>query len=310
LRHTTEPSVPLRRRLLVLVAAGVLPLALMSGLGLYVLARQQRAQVERVGVELARAVATAVDAELRSSIAVLESLAVESDDPANLRARALRVLETQPSWVAVMLATPAGVRVFDTRHPDGAPLPPIADRDSFDRAVRTGAAAVGNLGATADGPLVFRVRVPVHRQNRLRYILTAVAKPDQIRDVVARQGAPADWVISIFDASGHRVARSRAHAETLGGEASPTLRALMARSGREGFDVTHTLEGDRIYTPYSRIDPIGWTAALGIPTALTEAAGYRSLAVYGGGVLTPSGGDCGVPGWDGGGVRPGGGVPG
>src|SRR5688500_18490670 len=106
----------------------------MSGLGLYVLARQQRAQVERVGVELARAVATAVDAELRGNIAVLESLANQADDLANLRARALRVLETQPNWVAVMLATPAGVRVFDTRYQDTAPLPPIGDRDSFDQA--------------------------------------------------------------------------------------------------------------------------------------------------------------------------------
>jgi signal transduction histidine kinase/ActR/RegA family two-component response regulator len=175
--------------------------------------------------------------------------------------------------------------VFDTRDAEGTPVPPVADRESFDRAVRTGAPAVGDLVATVDGALVFRVRAPVHRQNRLRYVLTALVRPEQIRDVVTRQGVPPDWVISIFDAGGHRVARSRAHAETLGGQASPTLRALMARSGREGFDVTQTLEGERIYTPYSRLDPIGWTAALGIPTALAEAAGYRSLAVYGGGVL-------------------------
>ena len=141
-RDTRDTSVPLRRRLLVLVAAGILPLALMSGLGLYVLARQQRAQIERVGVELARAVATTVDAELRGSIAVLESLGGESDDPAYLRARAVRVLETQPNWVAMMLATPAGVRVFDTRFPEGSPTPAgvasiIADQFGWVSSTRT-----------------------------------------------------------------------------------------------------------------------------------------------------------------------------
>jgi hypothetical protein len=51
-------DVPLRRRLFVLTAAGILPLALMAGIGFYVLQRQQNVQAERVGLELARSVAT------------------------------------------------------------------------------------------------------------------------------------------------------------------------------------------------------------------------------------------------------------
>ena len=68
-------SAPLSRRLLLLACAGIVPLAIMSGIGLYVLGQQQRTQAERVGLELARAVATAVDAELRSTVSVLEALA-------------------------------------------------------------------------------------------------------------------------------------------------------------------------------------------------------------------------------------------
>ncbi len=66
---------PLRRRLLVLTAAGILPLAVMAGVGLYALAAQQRAAARRVGVELARSVATAIDAQLDSSGSVLAALA-------------------------------------------------------------------------------------------------------------------------------------------------------------------------------------------------------------------------------------------
>ena len=53
--------------------------------------------------------------------------------------------------------------------------------------------------------------------------------------MVARHGAPGDWVISVFDANGLRVARSRAHEANLGGAASPTLRALVAKAGARGI---------------------------------------------------------------------------
>ena len=282
-------SVPLRRRLLLLAGVGIVPLAIMSGIGLYALAQQQRVQAQRVGLELARAVATAVDAELRSSISVLESLAttptLDHGDLAGFRKRAGRILETQPQWAGVTLADLAGSRLVDTRFRSGAAMSAIVERVSFDRVLQTRAPAVGDLATDQDGALLFSVRVPVVRNRELRYVLSASVKPEEIRDVVARHGLPGDWVISIFDASGRRVARSRAHEENLGGEASPTVRALMAGDSREGFGVAYTLEGERIYTPYSRIEPSGWSAALGIPTTLVEAAVYRSLAVYGSGLL-------------------------
>jgi signal transduction histidine kinase len=144
---------------------------------------------------------------------------------------------------------------------------------------------VGTLATSPEGTLMFPVRVPVIRGGEVRYVLTAIVKPEDIRDVVIRQGVPSDWVMSIFDANGRRVARSKAHEENLGGEASPTLRTLMAGGARDGFGVTYSLEGDRIYTPYSRIAASDWSAALGISADVVEAAGYRSLAVYGGGIL-------------------------
>jgi len=59
----------------------------------------------------------------------------------------------------------------------------------------------------------------------------------------------------------------------------------MASDAEEGVGETYTLEGDRIYTAYSRLRDSGWSAAPGIPAALVEGAVYRSLAVYGGGVV-------------------------
>ena len=271
------PGVPLRRRLFLLAAAGIVPLVVMSGIGLYALAQQQRAQSERIAIELARALATAVDGELRGAMSVVQSLAtvvaLEQDDLPGFRDRAARVLATQPHWVAVFLADPAGRRLVDTRFPPGTKLPPIIERESFDRVVRTRAPAVGNLGRSPAGLLLFPVRAPFLRNGELRYVVTALVKPEVIRQVVQRQRVPSDWIISIFDANGLRVARSRAHEENLGGRASVTLQAIMARGGDEGVGQTLDLEGGRNYASFSRLKESGWAVAPGIPASFVEGDG-------------------------------------
>jgi signal transduction histidine kinase/ActR/RegA family two-component response regulator len=283
------PGIPLRRQLVLLTAAGILPLALLAGIGLYVLVREQRMQARRVGTELARSVATAVDVELRSSTSVLEALAtsltLDRQDLPGFLERARRVLALQPNWDAITLVDPSGKPLVDTRYATGEALPPVAEPGSFDRVVRTRASVVGGLARDPKGAWFFPVRVPVVRDGALRYVITAVVRPKQVHGVLTSQDVPGDWVISIVDSAGLRVARSRAHEENVGGKLSPTVQAVVAQGGAEGFGVSYTLEGERIYTPYSRLSQSGWVAVLGMPTALAERAAYRSLAVYGGGVL-------------------------
>ena len=282
-------AVPLRRRLVLLAAAGILPLALTVGFGMAALARTQQEQARRVGLELARSVATAIDAELGSSIAVLEALAttptLDRDDLAGFRERAGRVLALRPEWAAITLVDASGTLMVDTRFAPGTGLPPLAERASFESVLRERAPAVGNLARSPRGPWLFAVRAPVLRGGELRYVVTALVKPNEIFAVLQRQRVPDDWVISIVDANGLRVARSRAHEENLGGRLSESAQAVVRQGGGEGFGVSQTLEGERIYTPYSRLTASGWIAVLGIPTALVEGAIYRSLALYGGGVL-------------------------
>src|SRR5262249_40494972 len=154
---------------------------------------------------------------------------------------------------------------------------------SFERVVRTHAPTVGDLASSPNGQLLFAVRVPVMRRGELHHVLSAIVTPQAILHVLNRQRVPEDWVISVFDANGRRVARSRAHDENLGGSAAPSLQALMAGGAAEGIGQTYALEGDRIYTAYSRLPEIGWLVAPGIPASLVEGATYRPLIVYGGG---------------------------
>jgi signal transduction histidine kinase/ActR/RegA family two-component response regulator len=271
-----------------LTAAAILPLALLAAVGLYVLSRQQEEQTRRVGIELARSVANAVNTELRGSITILETLAtsptLDHDDLAAFGERAGRIVAVQPSWAALVLTNAAGVPIWDTRVAAGAPPLPGVDQSSVDEVIRTHQPAVGRLVAQGD-ELLFPVRVPVLRGGRLRHVISVLVKPAAIHDVVMRQQVPDDWVISIIDRAGSRVARSRAHAENLGGRLSPTAERLVAAGGDEGSGITTSLEGDEIYTPYSSVPPFGWRAVLGIPTSTSRAAAWRSRMVLGGGVV-------------------------
>ena len=281
-------NVPLRRRLLLVAAVAILPLALATGFALLTLVNQQRAQGQRAAVELARALASAVDSELSSSIDVLQALGTTPTlDQRGLHAfhtRAQRVVETQPDWVTVILATPEGRPLLNTRYAFGAHLPPLIEPESLSRVVETRAPVVGDLARGARGGMYFAVRVPIMRGGELRYVLSAVVKPEAILDVVQRQRVPEDWVISIFDSANRRVARSRAHAENLGGLPSQSLLGLMANGAEEGVGITYALEGDRIYTSYHRLKN-GWTIAPGVPASLVEGSARRFAAIYGGGIL-------------------------
>ena len=115
-------------------------------------------------------------------------------------------------------------------------------------------------------------------------MLTALVRPDAIRDVLSRQQLPSDWVISIVDANGRRVARSRAHEENLGGYLSESARTVVAADARKGsaFPTLSKTKGSSLPTAVWR--SAAGSAVLGIPTALVDAAAYRSLAFYGGGV--------------------------
>ena len=116
----TRRAVPLRRRLLLLAAGAVLPLALMTGVALQALLQQQQAQIEQSSLDLSRALATAVDTELRLTISTLQTLAAE---PAALWIVGLEALSIGDADELRELVVQRSAPVIAI----GAPSPPLAD---------------------------------------------------------------------------------------------------------------------------------------------------------------------------------------
>ena len=280
--------VPLRRQLFLIAVAGILPLAILAGAGLQLVFEQQREAEQRRAMEITRALATAVDTELKRSQSALQILAsaivLDVGDLEGFHTVARRALEYQPTWRSVVLSDPSARPLVDTAFPLGARLPPMFSTTSFDEVVRTGKPRVGYVVRAGEGHVLY-LRSPVSRDGGLRYVISALVDPMAIVSIVQRQRVPADWVISVFDAHGSRVARSRAHDKYVGTPASPSLRELMARGGDEGAGITTALEGDPVFTAFARIPDSGWSVAIGLPTGDVEGVAYRSVAIYGGIVL-------------------------
>src|SRR5688572_10098557 len=137
----TRPAatVPLRRRLMWLALAALVPLAVIAGVGLVALIGRQHEEARRAGIELTRELAIAVEGELGRSISVMEAIvsssALDNGDVATFHRRMVRLADTQPDWRAIALfaadGTPLAHSGFTLGAPIGAP-----DRDLVDRVLQ------------------------------------------------------------------------------------------------------------------------------------------------------------------------------
>jgi signal transduction histidine kinase/CheY-like chemotaxis protein len=280
-------TVSLRRLLVLLTALGLLPLALLGVWGLYLVGDyQQRAQEDAL-LDLARALSSAVDAELDASVGALNAMArtpaLAGGDLRAFHAFAQAQVAAQPEWLAVFLSDTSGAILFRTTAPFGAPGGPVADPASLQRAIALHQPVAGSVARGKGGRHAFPVRVPVENSRGRDYILSAVIQPGRMLRVIERQKVPDSSVLAIIDASGAIVARSRNQQQVVGVQPSPSLVKLMREAGAESIGRTTTLEGDPVTTAFVR-SRYGWSVAIGVPTAALAPASLQGISFYAAGL--------------------------
>jgi signal transduction histidine kinase/ActR/RegA family two-component response regulator len=160
----------------------------------------------------------------------------------------------------------------------------VIDEATFREVVQTRRPVVGNIfNEPITGHHVFPVRVPVTRGGELRYVLTALVRPESIGELLSPQRLPDDWVGVVLDAHENIVARTIGEG-LVGRPASDSQRGALASSD-EGWFQGSTIEGWPVYTPYNRSAFSGWTVAIGIPRAAIDASMRRSLGIVTGVLL-------------------------
>jgi signal transduction histidine kinase/ActR/RegA family two-component response regulator len=281
----------IRSHLLLLALAAALPVLGFALFACLLLIRHDRETQQAGALDRARAMMTAVDAELRGSTATLQALAASralaSDDLVGFQAAARRVLDTQPAWLNVALALPSGMQVLNAKAAPGALLTTAADPTSLGRVVRTLKPAIGDVVVDAvDGAAGIPVRVPVLRGGAAAYVLTAFVRADSFGDLIRQQHLPNGWMSGIVD--GQRRFVARLPPVPPGGLASQDFRTAVARS-REGWYRGLTVERADTFTAHVVSQFSGWAIGLAIPTRIVESAARRSAGFMVLGALTSIG---------------------
>jgi signal transduction histidine kinase len=274
----------LRRLLILLSGIGLLPLALLGLWSLHTASQYQQRDQQRAMLDQARALSSAVDAELDGSIATLASLArAPAMGAGNLHAFydiARSQVAAQPEWLAIILTDAKGNILFRTNDAFGTPAAPINDPDSLHQLLAVQRPVVGHVTRGPRGHAAFPVRVAIRDEAGRLYALTAVIKPDRILRVLKRQRVPDDSVISIIDAFGSIVARSRDQEKSVARSPTPSALRLMQDTAPEGVGATTTLEGGQVATAFTRVSRYGWTVAVGVPQPAIGTASLKGIALY------------------------------
>lgn len=278
---------PLHWYLAALIASALLPVVTFSGLVMLQVAGRMRDLSERQLLGAAEAMAAGIERETsataRTLAALAESRRLDSDDLEGFAAQAVRVQRSQPSWLDVVLASPDGHLLMNAQAPAGVLLGEADDPKSLAEAVRTRAPAVGPLvKGRRTQTFSFPVRVPVFRNGRLRYVLTAVLSPAALSAVIGARPSVGGGEITrtVVDSNGRVVYRTR-NPERFIGEPATSAFAANCQSAQEGIFPAITLEGAPSYVAYVRAPGSGWISAVVVTREVLEGPRLRSLLALG-----------------------------
>jgi hypothetical protein len=262
------------RKTLLIVASAMVPAAfVVVALVGYDYYERERTRLVRDSLSTVRALAAAVDSEFSVAkgalVALGSSARLTRGDFRAFHEQAAEVIadlraRDQISLINFILVDVSGRQVVNTARPYGEPLPTGGDPGGLARAFDTDAPVISDLFV---GPVIKRpgigVAVPIRRDGRIRYRLTAGIPTERFSALIRKQ-AQQDRIAAILDTSGTIVARTHDEARLVGQKASPELVRRIAEA-REGAFHSRTLEGIPVLTVFSRAPVSGYAVAMGIP---------------------------------------------
>lgn len=283
-RSGGEPSMRLRDHLLLLTLGTLAPVLVAAIAGGLYMAGKERTTFELGARERTRSLTTAVDAELRGIRSTVEALAtsgsLEESDLAMFRQEALRVMRDRPEWRNVYVADHSGQRVLDLSVPTagrvGSPLlGPTLAAGPHRIVVDSGRAAIGDV-MDFQQERCFTVSAPLRRHGQVRYVVTAVVRPEGIATLLRQQQLPSTWLAAVVDERMNFVARAAQGNGPAPRQASASLQQDLA-TAREGWARGITLDGQDIYRAFNHSQESGWRVTIAIPARQVSESTVQSL---------------------------------
>ncbi|WP_096704650.1 sensor histidine kinase [Magnetospirillum sp. 15-1] len=260
------PSI--RSKLVLLVMVCLLPSTLAVGLLIYDFYHRQRALLEQNMVQTAHALSLAVDREIASTVATLQTLATSphlaNTDLAGFYEQA-QVVQRQQNGDNIVLSDASAQQVVNLKRPLGTPLPRHGAPEQIEKVLAAGRPAVSDLfmGGVIHRPLI-SVDVPVWKNGKAVYDISMAILPEHLGHILTEQQLPPGWIAAIFDSRGIIIARTHQPEKFVGQSGTPILVERM-RQSKDGLSENNTLEGIPVYGAFSRSEVAQWSVAVGVP---------------------------------------------
>ena len=284
--------------LIALILLAVVPLVGMTVLLVWRQSELQRDTYEKSLLQTALALTVAVDRQLASYRAMLETLAeadsLRKGDIDAFRQYAARAAARHGA-IFISLFDRDGRQLFNTLRPlqeklptpfkdpraqrEGSNKPPVGDPTYLRLVFETAKPNVSDLtyGLVA-GRLIFVVNIPVLREERVEYVLNAAFDPEVMTRLL-QQNPTFRGVPAVEDhRRGYIVGRWQ-HADQFVGKRVLSYERMKGRETATG--VGRTIEGQKVVFSYARSPINGWGVNVGADRADVEQAMHTIWAVGG-----------------------------
>ena len=272
----------MRSRFYLLIVGSLIPLALgMIGFLLLNLA-QERQRVQTSVSSRSELISGAIAREFEAQIDFLRVLAqtpildVEAPNAAAFRDLAIRFKDQLPLWNRIILSDAASGKVLvNTGKPPETYLGTVVDIDAQRRAIETEHGVIGNVvGPGPSGQTQASFKVPVIRDGRVRFVLTATTRMDRLAALVRSHDAGTLSPV-LVDGLG-RVAFGPDGTASMGRAADPVALAARATASAGAYR-----SADGSFTAYRSIGNSGWSVYLTASGATLDAAIYEKAGILG-----------------------------
>jgi PAS domain S-box-containing protein len=265
---------------LFLVLGAVVPLLLFAGAALYQISRDAHVARDQGLTNTARALALAMDGEVRSWKAALaaltESRSLRPDRMAEFYDEARQFAGTHDGWI--VLTDPSGQQLLNTLRPYGSPLPGTSAPETLQAILQDRKPVVTDLifGKVAQRHIV-AVAMPVVRDGTVRYMLDLSFGPERLSRLLEQQKVPPSWVIGLNDRQNKVVARSVGAEQRVGKLAPAWINTASARADA-GLAEGLFSDGRPARAAFQRLHEVPWVLVLAVPAA--ELPWARTFVIF------------------------------
>ncbi len=275
-------SKSIRAHLFQIIWLGLLPVGIFAASLLYLLWSTQEQAREQSQFKAAQSLAMLIEGSIDSAIQqmlVLGELPMDTDaDRRELYQYAQRALHTRTDLENFILSDVSGKQLFNLDEPYGNVLPSTDWLEHQQRAIQIGRPFVSDMFVSKVlNARVVRVHVPVVREGKVAYVISARFKTEAHGTIVRGRGVPEGGRVAVWDRNMVAVAATRM--ENVRTQAPPSSVFLNAmREQEEGVLTYPAPDGERATTAWAKTS-FGWRVSLRLPANAGQSVITRYLGL-------------------------------